>query len=168
MARKPALARPKQIEQAIYFVRGHKVMLDEDLARLYGVETRGLIQAVKRNLERFPADFMFQLSIQEFRDLKSQTVTSSWGGRRTLPYAFTEHGALMLSSVLNSPTAVEASIEVARTFIRMRQLLSGHQLLAQKITALEQRYNEQFRVVFDAIRELMVPPEPRKKTRIGF
>lgn len=158
------------IEQIIYLVRGHKVMLDEDLARLYEVETRILIRAVQRNLERFPEDFMFQLSYQEVTTLRSQIGISKEGrgGRRTLPYMFTEQGVSMLSAVLNSPRAISVSIEIVRTFIRLRNLLIANEELAQKLAALERKYDYQFKVVFDAIREIMTPAIPAKKRRIGF
>jgi phage regulator Rha-like protein len=149
-------------------VRGQRVILDEDLAELYGVQTKALVQAVKRNLERFPDDFMFQLSDQEFRDLRSQSVTSNWGGRRSLPFAFTEQGVAMLASVLGSQKAIQVNIEIVRAFVRMREMLSGHELLAKKIGALERKYDHQFKMVFDAIRELMTHPDPKKKNRIGF
>ncbi len=143
-------------------------MLDVDLSVLYGVENRSLIQAVKRNLERFPDDFMFQLTEEEFEILRSQTVTSrSWGGRRYRPYAFTEHGVAMLSAVLRSPQAVHVSIEVVRTFVQLRQMLAENAGLAMKLAALEKKYDAQFRVVFDAIRELMTPPS-KPKRQIGF
>src|SRR5262249_36613339 len=134
MTKVVVLPRRQRIEQAILWVRGHKVMLDEDLAELYGVETKSLVRAVKRNVNRFPEDFMFQLSLQEFKDLGSKMGTSKGrGGRRYLPYAFTEHGTLMLASILNSPTAVEVSIEVVRVFVRLRQLLATHDDLARKL-----------------------------------
>lgn len=158
------------IEQIIYLVRGHKVMLDEDLARLYEVETRILIRAVQRNLERFPEDFMFQLSYQEVTTLRSQIGISKEGrgGRRTLPYVFTEQGVSMLSAVLNSPRAISVSIEIVRTFIRLRNLLIANEELVQKLAALERKYDYQFKVVFDAIREIMTPAIPAKKRRIDF
>jgi phage regulator Rha-like protein len=163
-----AIVPVERIESRILLVRGHKVMLDSDLAELYGVQTKVLVQAVKRNVERFPADFMFRLSKQEFTNLRSQFVTSSqWGGRRYPPYAFTEHGAVMLASVLNSPVAVQASVEVVRAFIRLREILATHRQLARKLTELEQNYDEQFKAVFDAIRELMAPPKKERK-QIGF
>jgi len=138
------------------------------LAELYEVEPRALVQAVKRNIERFPPDFMFQLSKTEFKNLKSQIVTSSWGGlRRAAPYAFTEQGVAMLSSVLNSKRAVQVNIEIMRTFVRLRKMMSTHKDLARKLDALEKKYDAQFKVVFDAIRQLMTPPEPRKR-KIGF
>jgi hypothetical protein len=157
----------------LFFVRllreGQKVLLDSDLAALYQVETRVLVQAVKRDIGRFPSDFAFRLTEQEFQDLGSQIVISSWGGRRTAPYAFTEHGAVMAATVLNSPVAVVASIEVVRTFVRLRQMLASHEELARKLDAMEKKYDAQFRVVFDAIRQLMAPPTlEQKKRRIGF
>jgi len=157
-----------RIASAILFVRGEKVMLDADLASLYEVETKALVRAVKRNIERFPEDFMFQLTRAEFDILRCQTGTSrSWGGRRTAPYAFTEHGVAMLSSVLHSDRAVYVNIEVVRTFVRLRRILATHEDLARKLVALEKKYDAQFKVVFDAIRELMTPPMPPKR-RIGF
>ena len=149
-------------------IRGEKVMLDADLAHLYGVETRTLVQAVKRNLERFPKDFMFQLAKDEFKYLRSRIgISSSWGGRRYPPYAFTEQGVAMLSSVLRSQRAVQVNVEIMRAFVRLRSMLSTHKDLARKLTALEKKYDAQFKVVFDAIRTLMEPPKS-KKTPIGF
>jgi hypothetical protein len=133
------------------------------------VSTGVLVQAVKRNVERFPGDFMFQLTSDEFDDLKSQSVTSSsWGGRRSPPYAFTEQGVAMLSSVLRSRRAVRANVEIMRAFVRLRQVLATHADLARKLDALEKRYDSQFKFVFAAIRELMAPPPPSRKGRIGF
>lgn len=161
-------APAERILQAIHHIRKERVMLDADLATLYGVETRVLIQAVKRNLERFPSDFMFQITDQEWTDLKSQTViSSSWGGRRTAPYAFTELGVAMLSSVLNSERAIQANISIMRAFTQLRGMLAAHADLARKMESLERKYDGQFRVVFEAIRELMTPPTPAKKP-IGF
>ena len=157
----------KPIEARILLLRGERVMLDADLAELYGVATKVLIQAVKRNAERFPRDFMFQLTQDEFANLRSQSVTSSWGGRRYPPYAFTEHGVAMLSSVLNSGKAIRVNVEIMRAFGRLRRLLASHEELARKLTELEKRYDSQFRAVFDAIRQLMAPP-PREHKRIGF
>ena len=158
-----------RIERAILLIRGQKVMLDVDLAGLYGVPTRVLVQAVKRNLRRFPGDFMFQLTPEEFAGLRSQIVISSSGrgGRRTLPYAFTEQGVAMLSSVLRSRRAIHVNVEIMRAFVRLRQMLASHADLARKLAALERKYDAQFRVVFDAIRELMAPA-PRKRPPIGF
>jgi len=158
----------ERIESRIYLLRGHKVMLSPDLADLYEVEPRALVQAVKRNMERFPEDFMFQLSQEEFDSLKSQIVISSWGGlRRATPYAFTEQGVAMLSSVLRSKRAVMVNVEIMRAFVRLRQMLVAHADLARKLAALEKKYDAQFKVVFDAIRELMAPPAGRKRP-IGF
>ena len=158
----------ERIESRIFMLRGHKVMLSPDLADLYEVEPKALVQAVKRNIERFPADFMFQLNLQEFENLKSQIVTSSWGGlRRATPYAFTEQGVAMLSSVLRSKRAVLVNVEIMRAFVRLRQMLAAHADLARKLAALEKRYDAQFKVVFDAIRELMTPPTGTKRP-IGF
>ncbi|HWN08418.1 MAG TPA: ORF6N domain-containing protein [Pyrinomonadaceae bacterium] len=158
----------KRIEGAIYVIRGERVMLDSDLAVLYGVATTRLNQQVKRNLERFPVDFMFQLTRKEYDSLILQIATSKGrGGRRKLPNAFTEHGAIMAASVLNSKTAVEASVEVVRAFIRLRQMLSSNVELARRLSELEKKYDAQFRVVFDAIRQLMTPSEPKRK-QIGF
>jgi phage regulator Rha-like protein len=156
------------IERSIRLIRGAKVILDADLAALYGVATRVLVQGVKRNLERFPPDFMFQLTKEEFALLRSQSVTSrGWGGRRYPPYAFTEQGVAMLSSVLRSSRAVQVNIEIMRAFVRMRQWLASHARLAKKLAELEARYDEQFTVVFEAIKQLMTPPEAKRK-RIGF
>jgi hypothetical protein len=168
MVNKKSLIPVDRIEKAILLIRGQKVMLDVDLAALYGVETRVLVQAVKRNLERFPEDFMFQLSQEEFGILRSQIVTSSdWGGRRYRPYAFTEQGVAMLSSVLRSRRAIQVNIEIMRAFIRLRQMLASHVELARKLDALEKKYDAQFKQVFEAIRQLMAPPEPKRRP-IGF
>jgi hypothetical protein len=142
-------------------------MLSIELANLYQVEPRALIQAIKRNLNRFPGDFMFQLTAEEWENLKSQFVISSWGGVRTPPYAFTEQGVAMLSSVLNSDRAVQVNIEIMRAFVRLRQMLSSNAELARKLETLEKKYDAQFKVVFDAIRQLMSPPV-KPKREIGF
>ena len=161
--------REENIEQLIFQMRGQKVILSPHLAELYGVETRVLVQAVKRNIDRFPDDFMFQLSDEEFTNLKSQIVISSWGGsRRAKPHAFTEQGVAMLSSVLRSKRAVQVNIEIMRTFVKLRQMLSAHKDLENKLAALEKKYDEQFKVVFDAIRRLSLPVSPRKRRPIGF
>ncbi len=158
----------ERIERSILLIRGRQVMLDADLAKLYEVETKVLNQAVKRNIERFPEDFMFQLSEEEFDFLRSQSVTSSqWGGRRYPPYAFTEQRVAMLSGVLRSKRAVLVNIEIMRAFVHLRQILSSHAELARKLNELEKRYDAQFKVVFEKIKELMTPPEP-KRERIGF
>ncbi|HEY2512130.1 MAG TPA: ORF6N domain-containing protein [Polyangiaceae bacterium] len=159
---------PDRIASAILLLRREKVMLDADLAALYGVETKALVRAVKRNIERFPEDFMFQLTKSEFDNLRCQAGTSSsWGGRRTAPYAFTEHGVTMLSSVLHSERAIRVNIEVVRAFVRLRRILATHDDLARKFLALEKKYDARFKVVFDAIRDLMAPPAATKR-RIGF
>jgi len=158
----------EKVERRIFLLRGQRVMLSIDLAELYGVAPKVLIQAVKRKRERFPRDFMFQLTLQEVRNLKSQIVTSSWGGlRRAMPYAFTEQGVAMLSSVLNSARAVQVNIEIMRAFVKLRGLIASNRTLAVRLAALEKKYNRQFKVVFDAIRELMAPPDPKPR-RIGF
>jgi len=157
------------IESRILKVRGHKVILDADLAELYGVETKRLNEQVRRNAERFPADFMFQLSDQEVADLRSHFATTrSWGGRRTHPLAFTEHGAIMAASVLNSERAVEVSILVVRAFVQMRQMIGMVSDLALRLEELEGRYDENFRVVFDALRQLMEPAPVTDRPRVGF
>ncbi|MBN1908988.1 MAG: ORF6N domain-containing protein [Pirellulales bacterium] len=167
-AKSTSLIPTEQIEQLILVIRGQKVLLDSDLASLYGVETRVLIQTVKRNLDRFPEDFMFRLDEEEFEILRSQFVTSSsWGGRRYPPYAFTEQGVAMLSSVLRSPRAVAVNIEIMRAFVRLRRMLASHADLARKLDALERKYDAQFKVVFDAIRQLMTPPSA-PKPELGF
>lgn len=162
------------IEKSIYLIREQKVILDEDLARLYQVRTKALVQAVKRNLKRFPEDFMFQLTIEEYSSLRSQIVTlSGRPGRRALPYAFTEHGVAMLSSILNSERAVEVNIAIVRTFIKMRQMISANKELSERLDKLEKRYDAQFKVVFNSIRELLdtkpkLVVEPVRRKKIGF
>jgi hypothetical protein len=164
----------ERIERAIFVIRGHNVILDSDLAQLYGVTTSRLNEQIKRNRNRFPEDFMFRLTTKEFKNLISQSATSSsnWGGRRKLPLAFTEHGAVMAANVLSSPAAVAASIQVVRAFVRLRQILVTHKDLAHKLEELERKlgqHDEKFRIVFDAIRQLMAPPlEPEKKRGTGF
>lgn len=159
----------EQIIHQIYTIRGVRVMIDSDLAQLYKVETKVLNQAVKRNIERFPTDFMFQLTNTEWDHLKSQTVTSSqtWGGRRTLPHVFSEQGVAMLSGVLKSKTAIEANITIMRAFVSMRKLITSNNELNSKISALEIKYDKQFKVVFDAIRQLIQTPIPDRK-KVGF
>lgn len=166
----PNLMPVERIERKIYLLRGQKVMLDKDLADLYGVETKALIQAVKRNIDRFPADFMFRLNRREFKILRSHFVTSSTGGRRYLPFAFTEQGVAMLSSVLKSKRAVKVNILIMRAFVRLRRLLASHKELVEKLDKLERRFDKhdmEIKVLFDAIRRLMLPPQ-RPKKRIGF
>jgi len=169
------------ITQRILVIREQKVLLDSDLAILYGVETRRLNEQVRRNRARFPADFIFELSATEFADLKSQFATSSWGGRRKLPLAFTEHGAIMAATVLNTPRAVEVSVYVVRAFVQLRELAGSHRELAKRLDDLEQKTEAlalkqdafsrntraQLKQVFDALRDLMTPPEPPKRP-IGF
>jgi hypothetical protein len=166
-------ATPQALVARIHSVRGLKVMLDEDLAELYGVTTKSLVQSVKRNPGRFPRDFMFSLTKQEAANLRSQIVTSSlpsrsWGGRRYAPYAFTEQGVAMLSSVLRSDRAVQVNVEIMRAFVRLRDLVGQNRDLSRRLNDLESKYDRQFKVVFDAIRELMAPPAPAPKRRIGF
>ncbi len=148
-------------------IRGQSVMLSHQLAELYEVEPRSLVQAVKRNAQRFPDDFMFQLTNEEFSNLKSHFVISSWGGSRANPYAFTEQGVAMLSSVLRSPRAIQVNIEIMRAFVQLRHMLASNAELAKKLFALEKKYDGQFKLVFQAIRELMAP-SARKKKPIGF
>jgi phage regulator Rha-like protein len=161
------------IEQKIYLIRGSKVMLSTHLAKLYSVEVRELVQAVKRNIERFPKDFMFQLNHEEWNFLKSQIVTLEKGrGKypKYLPYAFTEQGVAMLSSVLRSKRAIQVNIAIMRAFVKLRQILSTHKELAHKLTELErkiEKHNAEIRSIFEAIRQLMSPPE-KPKRRIGF
>jgi hypothetical protein len=158
----------ERIEKAIVLVREQKVMLDRDLAELYGVTTGNLNKAVKRNLDRFPPDFMFQLKQEEYESLRFQFGILKKGQHsKYLPYAFTEQGVAMLSSVLRSKRAVHANIEIMRAFVRLRQFLSAHKELKQKLEEMEMKYDEQFQVVFEAIRQLMTPPDPPRK-RIGF
>jgi hypothetical protein len=163
----------RSIEAQIMELRGQRIMLDADLARLYEVSTKALIQAVKRNRQRFPADFVFTLTNHEVAVLRSQIVTSNpsppgRGGRRTAPYAFTEQGVAMLSSVLKSTRAIQVNVEIMRAFVRMRGLVAHDRELAQRLNDLESRYDRQFKVVFDAIRELMTPLATPSKRRIGF
>ena len=166
------------IRQKIYLIRDEKVMFDRDLAELYDVETRILNQAVKRNKDRFPSDFMFQLTKQEMEiwmsqivisneNLKSQNVISSWGGRRKPPLVFTEQGVAMLSSVLNSKRAISVNIQIIRTFTTLRKILSTHKELREKIDAMEQKYDKRFRVIFDTLR-LLIKEDAKPKKKIGF
>lgn len=155
------------IERKIYFIRGKKVMLDRDLALLYGVTTGYLNRAVKRHLDRFPSDFMFELTKNEYENLICQIGISSWGGTRKNPRAFTDYGILMLSSVLSSPRAVYVNIQIMRTFARLRDLLASHKDLQKKIDEMEKKYDSQFKVVFDTIREFLKTPE-KPKRQIGF
>ena len=164
-----SLVRAERVERRILSLRGQKVMLSTDLAELYEVAPKVLMQAVKRNRERFPADFMFQLTRVEYSNLKSQSVTSSWGGaRRAAPYAFTEQGVAMLSSVLRSPRAVQVNIAIMHAFVKLREILATHRDLARRLDEMESKYDKQFRVVFDAIRQLMMAPPEKPRRRIGF
>ena len=159
----------ERIEQRILLIRGEKVLLDSDLAKLYDVETKTINKAVRRNPERFPQDFVFQLTFQEVNNLRFHFGTSSFhGGRRYLPYVFTEQGVAMLSGVLQSPRATLANVAIMRTFVKLRKMIVSHKELAEKLTQLEKRYDHQFKMVFDAIRELMAPPPVPSKRRIGF
>jgi phage regulator Rha-like protein len=176
---KKEISIPQEIiQQKIYLIRGEKVMFDRDLAELYDVETRILNQAVKRNKDRFPSDFMFQLTKQEMEiwisqfvisneNLKSQNVISSWGGRRKPSLVFTEQGVAMLSSVLNSKRAVQVNIQIIRTFTILRKILATHKELREKIDAMEQKYDKRFRVIFDTLR-LLIKEDKKPKKRIGF
>ncbi len=153
------------IQDRIYLIRDKKVMLDSDLAKLYGVETKSLNLAVRRNRDRYPSDFMFQLTKREAENLRFQIETSSWGGSRYLPHAFTEHGILMLSSVLNSNRAVQLNIQIMRTFIKLREFSLTHKDLWIKIEEMEKKFDKQFQVVFKAIKLLLEKPkeDPRKR-----
>jgi hypothetical protein len=166
----PPAFSPSEIEAKIYFIRGQKVMLDADLANLYGVATKVLNQSVRRNIDRFPGDFMFQLTESEEESLRSQFVTSSlgYGGRRYPPLAFTEYGVAMLSSILKSKRAIQVNISIMRAFGRLRQMLGSNQELAKKLSELEGKYDRQFRAVFDAIRELMSNHTVPRKRVIGL
>ena len=152
----------------ILTLRGERVLLSSDLADLYGVESKVLVQAVQRNRTRFPPDFMFQLDSAEWANLKSRSVTSSWGGARKPPYAFTEQGVAMLSTVLRSPRAIAVNIEIMRAFVRMRRMVIEHADLAARLDRLEEEYDAKFKVIFDAIRQLMLPPAGAPRERIGF
>ena len=185
MADKKSIVPMERIESMILLIRGQKVMLDSDLAELYGVETGALNRAVKRNIERFPGDFMFQLTEDEWENLRCQFGISSrageedgnlrsqnetsrtWGGRRSPPYVFTEQGVAMLSSVLRSERAVAVNIEIMRAFVLLREMIASNRELAKRLDELENKYEAQFKVVFDAIRELMAPPTEEQR-KIGF
>ncbi len=169
VAEETSLIPAGQIEQTILLIRGHKVMLDADLARVYGVKAKRLREQLRRNLDRFPEDFMFQLTKEETEEVSAFCGHLSYlKFSPTQPYAFTEHGAIMLATILNSPTAVHASVQVVRAFVRLRDILATHKDLARKLQELEKRYDHQFKVVFDAIRKLMAPPPLLSKRKIGF
>ena len=162
----------ESVEQRIFVIRGQKVILDTDLAQLYGVTTKRLNEQVKRNRDRFPEDFMFRLSLEEGRSilaLRSQIATLKRGRHlKYAPYVFTEHGTVMAANVLNSPVAVNASIQVVRAFVRLREIMATHKDLVQKLKQMEKKYDRRFKVVFDAIRELMAPPISASRRQIGF
>ncbi|HPW64345.1 MAG TPA: ORF6N domain-containing protein [Cyclobacteriaceae bacterium] len=160
------LASTDFIATKILFLRDEKVLLDADLALLYGVETKVLKQAVRRNIDRFPPDFMFELTHEEFANLRSQFVTSSWGGQRYPPFAFTEQGVAMLSGILNSPRAIETNIAIMRTFVALRKLMESNQDLATKIRQLERKYDQRFKLVFDTIQQLI--KQEKEARPIGF
>jgi hypothetical protein len=155
------------VEGRIYILRGTKVMLSNDLAQIYGIEARSLIQAVKRNADRFPSDFMFHLSNQEFTNLKSQSVISSWGGIRTPPYAFNELGIAMLSTVLNSSKAIQINIYIMRIFVQLRRYIVTQGELSERLNKLELKYDSQFKMIFDAIRDIIIPVV-RPNRKIGI
>jgi phage regulator Rha-like protein len=169
MDKKESLIPIERIEQKIYVLRGERVMIDSDLAEIYGVTTFNFNKAVKRNINRFPEDFMFQLTKEEYESLRFQIGMSKTGrgGRRYLPYVFTEHGAIMAANILSSERAVEASVQVVRAFVKLRQMLASNAELAKKVEALEKKYDAQFKVIFDAIKKLMLPPD-KPKGNIGF
>ena len=156
------------IANKIFLIRGQKVMLDRDLAKLYGVSTGRLNEQVKRNGKRFPVEFMFQLSKEEFNNLISQFAISRWGGIRKLPFVFTEHGIAMLSSVLNSDRAIAVNIQIIKTFIRMREMMLSYKDLKEKIEKMESKYDKQFRIVFHALKQLLEPPKPKPTRKMGF
>lgn len=167
----PNLVSVEVIATKIIEIRGRKVMLDRDLAKLYGVGTRDLNKAVRRNTERFPADFMFQLTEAEFNNLMFQFGTSSWGGIRKLPYVFTEQGVAMLSSVLRSRRAIKVNIQIMRAFVKLKELLLTHKELAVKIEELEKKYSDhdgKIKIIFEAIKQLLEPPAGKEKREIGF
>jgi len=174
MSKGRSLIPVERIERSVLMIRGQKVMLDRDLAQLYGVETRALNQSVRRNIDRFPEDFMFRLTREEIMRISQFVISSVHPGVKTLKFsknvmAFTEHGVAMLSSVLNSPRAVQVNIQIMRTFTKLREIISLNKDLARRLDELEKKYDVQFKIVFDAIRQLMAPPEPETpKKRIGF
>lgn len=158
----------ERIESRIFLIRGRKVMIDQDLAELYGVQTKVLNLAVKRNLSRFPSDFMFQVNAQEMKSLRFQFETSKGrGGRRYFPYVFTEQGVTMLSCVLNSERAIYVNIQIMRAFTKLRELMMTHKDLQRKIEDMEKKYDHKFQIVFDAIKRLLEPPE-KKREPMGF
>jgi len=167
MSSNNAMIPSERIEKAILLIRGEKVLLDRDLARLYGVSTSVMNKAVTRNIDRFPSDFMLQLTKEEFSNLKFHFGISKWGGTRKLPRAFTEQGVAMLSSVLKSKRAVRVNIEIMRAFVKLRRMLTSNAELGRKLDELEKKYDKQFAIIFEAIRQLMIT-ETKPKKRIGF
>lgn len=167
----------EKIINKIYFIRGHKVMLDRDLSEMYGVKTKVLKQAVKRNISRFPEHFMFALNKEEFQNLRSQTVTSSWGGERYLPYTFTEHGILQLPNVLKSKSALRMSIRIIEVFVKMREILSSHKDILMKLEQIEKKlmkqdersnkHEQEIRILFEALKQLLTP-EPLPLKQVGY
>ncbi len=168
MARNNNIIKLTEIVSKIYIIRGKKVIFDSDLAIYYNVLTKNLNKAVTRNITRFPSDFMFQLTNDEFNNLKFHFGTSSWGGKRKLPRVFTEHGILMLSSVLRSERAIQVNIQIMRTFTKLREWILSNKDLKTKIEKLEKKYDKQFQIVFEAIKQLFDPVKPKKKYKIGF
>ena len=164
MAKEKSVIPIERIAAQIYVIRGENVMIDADLAKLYHVETGALVRAMKRNLDRFPEDFAFQLTKEEFDNLRSQTGTSSWGGRRYAPYAFTEQGVAMLSGILRSKIAVQVNIAIMRTFVRLRRMLATNEELARKVA----QHDQAIGILFEHIQGLLEPPEPPKKHPVGF
>ncbi len=162
-----AIVPIEHIERQIFMIHGQRVLLDKDLASLYGVQTRDLNKAVRRNIDRFPQDFSFQLSKEEFENLMFQIGTSRWGGTRKMLHTFTELGVAMLSSVLKSKRAVQVKIQIMRTFAALRELLTAHKDIARKLEEMEKKYDQKFTIVFEAIHQLLVPPDPPKQ-KIGF
>jgi hypothetical protein len=158
----------ESIINKIYVFREQKVMLDSDIAELYQVETKRLNEQVKRNLDRFPESFMFQLTKEEWADLKSQNATSSWGGRRSEPFVFTEHGILMLSSVLNSDIAIKMSVQIIETFVQLRKLANNYEEIMRKIEQMESQYNHQFSEIYQALQQLLSKPKETPRPRIGY
>jgi len=156
------------IAEKIFLIREQTVMLDRDLAELYRVPTGRLNEQVRRNLKRFPEEFMFQMSMEEFKNLKSQFAISSWGGTRKVPFVFTEHGIAMLSSVLNSDRAISVNIQIIKTFIKMRRMMLSYKDLKEKIEKMESKYDKQFRIVFTALKQLLEPPPVPPQGKIGF
>ena len=165
-----SLVPSERIERSILLIRGQKVLLDRDLAQLFGVETRALVQSVKRNISRFPEDFMFQLTKEEFGALRTHLeAEGKWGGIRKAPYAFTEQGVAMLSGVLRSAQAIEANIAIMRTFVRLRRMIASHADLVRELAALEKKYDKRFQIVFEAIKQLMSPGgDDERREKIGF